>query len=124
MSRLVLEPDPKNPEFYRLTVQSHLWAWSIRTTGFPVYALKADGSAVLIGSTSKRQQTYMVPADAVAIVRTYITTLCNHAFYVLPLDSKAEYEVRGVCGYDTSRLPQQVREPFARFLRSYLAGDP
>ncbi len=96
----------------------------MRTSGLTIFALKGDGSAVLIGSTSKRLKIYEVPADAVAVVRVYTTTLGNHVFYVLPLDSKTEYQVREVCGYDTSHLPQRVREPYKRFLKSYLTTDP
>ena len=113
---LVLEPDP-NPEFYRLTVPSRLWAWSIKLVGFPIYALRADGSAVRIGWTSVRQRTYTVPADAVAIVRDYKDPPSKHVLYLMPLGSEIEYQVREVEGYDASHLPQRVREPFERFLK-------
>uniref|UniRef100_A0A7C4RXT7 Uncharacterized protein n=1 Tax=Fervidobacterium pennivorans TaxID=93466 RepID=A0A7C4RXT7_FERPE len=68
-----------------LLVGSHEWAWSRRTSGFPVYALVNVGSGFemqKIGETSKKLMKYSLPKYTVAVVREYVSNLGNRRYYV------------------------------------------
>jgi len=68
-----------------LLVGSHRWAWSRRTSGFPVYALVKRGCLFemkKIGETTKHFTKYLLPENTIAVVREYVSNLGNCKYYV------------------------------------------
>jgi len=56
-----------------LRVAEHAWAWSARTTGFPVLVVDKQGNVIAEYRTRKREMYYPLPDGAEAVLRFYIS---------------------------------------------------
>ena len=55
----------------RLLVEFHEWAWSQRTSNFPVVAITATGELVELGGTQKAETFYRLSAATKWVARYY-----------------------------------------------------
>jgi len=90
----------------KLIVGFHEWAWSLRTQGFPVFAVLEDGQVVKIGVTTKGRETYYLPEGTVAVVRKYYTNRGYLTIFVYLIQDGKVIEVIVDEGNDFEQLNQ------------------
>jgi len=106
-----------------LFVGTHEWAWSIRTQGFPIYAILQDGEVVEIGSTQKRAKIYKLPKDTIAILREYVSNSGRRTLFVYTIPDLQEFAVGDSNNWDTSELPSNLQGIIEGLIQKHLA-DP
>ena len=80
-------------EANKLIVDFHEWAWSLRTQGFPVYAVTKNGEKILIGGTVKKRTVYDLPPDTIAVLRRYYSNAGYLTVFVYLLDDDEIHEI-------------------------------
>jgi len=93
----------------KIFVRYHEWAFSLRTSGFPVYAVTSRG-LVKVGVTKKAPTSYRLPPGTVAVVREYRSNRGYRTFYIyfpdgreLEADEKSNFEL-------PADVPEAVRK--------------
>jgi len=100
----------------RILVDFHEWAWSRRSEGFGVYAIKSDGTVEKIGVTVKRPVTYQLPAGTIAVMRYYESNKGYVSLYIYTKDGK-QFSVHEVENFGIpEELDDKVRMALARWL--------
>jgi len=101
----------------------HEWAWSLRTSGFPVFAITQSG-VVKIGVTCKKPAIYKLPEGTIAIIRQYVSNLGNETWYIYTIPELHEFRVGDKNDWDTSELPSGIKEIVTNMIQQHLADDP
>jgi hypothetical protein len=108
----------------KLFVDFHEWAWSLRTCGFPIFAILKDGEVVKIGETRKKPTVYKIPKETVAILREYVSNSGLTKWFIYTMPSLQEYIVGDRNNWDTSELPDNLQSIIEKLVEKYLATDP
>ena len=112
-------------EHPHLIVEAHEWAWSLRTQGFPVYAITASGELVEVGETKKHVARYALPEGTVAVVRYYESVKGHVTLYVYTIPELREYRVEELEGFAVpeelkARLPQAALDAINKLALAHL----
>ena len=100
----------------KLVVGFHEWAWSRRTEGFGVYAIKEDGSTERIGTTTKKPAVYHLPQGTIAVMRYYESNRGYASIYIYTKDGKS-YAIHETENYAIPpELDEKVRMALAKWL--------
>jgi hypothetical protein len=94
----------------KLFVGTHEWAWSLRTQGFPIFAILRNGETRTIGTTTKRATIYTLPSGTIAILREYVSNSGRRRWFIYSIPDLKEYEVGDNNDWDVSELPSGLRE--------------
>jgi hypothetical protein len=100
----------ENGKLVGIMVGFHEWAWSRRTSGFPVWAIRAPNEWVDVGYTEKGVTYYPLPENTIAVVRFYKSYRGYTTYYVyipgrgeeFAIDEKNNFEI-------PSELPEEVK---------------
>jgi hypothetical protein len=104
----------ENGKLVGIKVGFHEWAWSRRTSGFPVWAIRAGFTSpsewVDVGYTEKGVTYYSLPEDTIAVVRLYKSYRGYTTYYVyIPGDSR-EFAIDEKNDFEIpSELPEEVK---------------
>ena len=103
----------------KLKVEFHEWAWSQRTSGYPVYALTENG-LIKIGETKKAYAEYTIPEGTKAVVRIYRSNRGYLTVYIYTRDGNSivvdeKENFRGL-----EQLEQQVREAVETIIQQHI----
>jgi hypothetical protein len=75
----------------RIFHPAHRTAWSVRTTGFPLLAVRSNGELVDLGGTRRQACRLQVPEDTVAVLWHYKSNGGYRTTYILePRDGLPE----------------------------------
>jgi len=100
----------------KLVVSYHEWAWSARTSGFGVYAIKSDGTIEKIGTTTKKPAVYHLPDSTIAVMRYYESNKGYVSLYIYTKDGKS-YAIHET---ESFRMPYElddkIKEAIIRWL--------
>ena len=106
----------------KLFVDYHEWAWSMRTQGFPIFAVSQDGKVVQIGTTTKKPKIYKLPENTVAIVRKYVSNSGIETWHIYTIPSLNEFVIGEKNNWDTSKLPENLQGIINCMVQQYLSG--
>jgi len=111
-----------------LIVGFHEWAWSLRTTGFPVYAIrKLDEKYEIaqIGSTRKQLSKYTLPDGTVAVFREYVTNRCYREYYIYVFkgDKVKEYAIYEATGFEPCGEVSEDDKEIIRFVKNWVLDN-
>ena len=107
-----------------LFVGTHEWAWSLRTQGFPIFAVKADGKVEEIGTTQKRAKIYKLPKDTIALIREYVSNSGRRTLFIYTIPDLQEFAVGDSNNWDTSGIPRVVKMVLEDMIQRYLITEP
>ena len=107
----------------RLLVGFHEWAWSHRTSGFPVFALLGTGELVRVGYTRKRLTFYRLPEGTVAVIRYYESNSGYRTLYVYSVPELEKYVIDEKEDFDMSVLPEGLRPLVEKAVFELLGED-
>jgi hypothetical protein len=93
----------------QIFVKYHEWAFSLRTSGFPVYAILPSGAPIRIGVTQKAPTSYKLPPDAAAVIREYRSNRGYRTFYVYLPDGR-EFKADEKSNFELPAAPEAVRK--------------
>jgi len=106
----------ENGKLVGIKVGFHEWAWSRRTSGYPVWAIRAGSPEWEdVGYTEKRVTYYPLPEDTIAVVRLYKSYKGYATYYVyIPGDSR-EFAIDEKNNFE---IPQELPEEVKTALRA------
>jgi hypothetical protein len=93
-----------NEGFLELHVGYHEWAWSLRTSQFPVYCIDKQGDLHYVGGTYKRPVVYCLDPDTLAVVRVYISNSGFYTFYVYEVNTDHAIAIKEEHNFQIPRL--------------------
>jgi hypothetical protein len=103
----------ENGKLKGMRVGFHEWAWSRRTSGFPVWAIRANGSQEDVGYTEKGAAYYPLPEDTIAVVRLYKSYRGYKTYYVYIPGRTEEFAVDEKNNFEIpEELPEEVKAVF------------
>lgn len=109
---------------YRLLVGFHEWAWSLRTSGFPIWAVFPDGSIHEIGRTNKHPTAYRLPRETVAVIRRYQSNKGYRTYFVYVIRRNSEeLEQFEIDERDNFEVPEKLPEPVKVALRGLIEPE-
>jgi hypothetical protein len=104
----------ENGKLKGIKVGYHEWAWSRRTSGFPVWAIRSGAKApsewVDVGYTEKRPTFYSLPSDTIAVVRFYKSYRGYVTYYVYVPGKGEEFAIDEKNNFEIPQeLPEEVK---------------
>ncbi len=97
----------------------HEFAFSLRTTGFPIYSITKDGVQE-IGKTVKWPAKYPLPAGTLAVMRKYVSNSGIVYFTVYPLSGSQLCDgisVNEKNDFSVSDVPLPIRHVLSEWLK-------
>jgi hypothetical protein len=107
----------ENGKLVGVRVGFHEWAWSKRTSGFPVWAIRANGGWEDIGYTEKKVTYYPLPEDTIAVVRYYCSNRGYKTYYVYIPGRGEEFAIDEKNNFE---IPSELSEEVKAALRAKL----
>ncbi|MEM2169712.1 MAG: hypothetical protein QW186_07925 [Candidatus Bathyarchaeia archaeon] len=108
-----------------LIVGAHEWAWSIRTSGFPVYAVLEIGGkheAAQIGTTRKQMTRYELPRGTVAVFREYVSNRGYRGYhvYIFQNNEIKQYILHELDDFSIPQTESQENKKILEFIRNWI----
>jgi len=108
-----------------LIVGAHEWAWSIRTSGFPVYAVRKLGenyTVIQIGTTKKQMARYDLPSETVAVVREYMSNRGYRGYhvYIFQNNEIKQYILHELDDFSIPQTESQENKKILEFIRNWI----
>jgi len=94
----------------KLFVGTHEWAWSLRTQGFPIFAISKDGKVRDVGLTEKKARIYKIPEDTIALIRHYVSNSGRRTWFIYTIPDLKEFRVGDGNDWDVSELPNGIKQ--------------
>jgi hypothetical protein len=104
----------ENGKLRGIKVGFHEWAWSRRTSGFPIWAIRSGAKElsewVDVGYTEKKPTYYPLPEDTIAVVRYYKSYKGYVTYYVYIPNYLGEYIIDEKNNFEIPQeLPEEVK---------------
>ena len=104
----------ENGKLVGIKVGFHEWAWSRRTSGYPVWAIRRGaihpGEWVDVGYTEKGVTYYPLPEDTIAVVRYYCSNRGYKTYFVYIPGRSEEFAIDEKNNFEIpSELPEEVK---------------
>jgi len=100
----------------KLFVDFHEWAWSSRTCGYGVYAVKSTGEIEKIGTTTKKPMTYTLPEGTVAVFRYYESNRGYATIYIYLPDGRTF----AIDEKDNFKMPEELSDTIKKAIIDWL----